>query len=407
MLNQYGRSAVAESNEGIGALAAENAAEQQPSLPDEMSTAQMLYSVVAHNVANPDKRIALSPEQSKEIMKDFVDSVAGSNEPPTTEDGRIKTFGEMDDNELLKCLSEYLGSGASNSSINGTIIETAQEMIAEQYMTEEELEDLPDPKTPRGKELRDRKLLEKMRDAAEEMERQLKENRDKWDKDTHDYGGEQLTGAEIMERINWFAKKENQEKVRNELIKEGKSDKEADEIIAKKKERDELYKRQRDGRPPLTPQEQARLDMLNKDKDVIRADKIQKEKMIDKSIELTQQNAQTKISESMADQYDLYQKRKSMLLTADEQDRLKKYEGDKSLQASNNLIDQSLASISSERRNTEAYETFSSAPHVKEAFVVASVQTSIENKPSPTSEKSLERPVITAAKVDASVAAFT
>ncbi len=216
MLNQYEGSAVAESNEGIGALAADNAAEQQPSLPDEMSTAQMLYSVVAHNVANPDKRIALSPEQGKEIMKDFVDFVAGSNEPPTTEDGLIKTFGEMDDNELLKCLSEYLGSAVANSSINGAIIEIAQEMIAEQYMSEEELEDLPDPKTPRGRELRDKKLLDKIRDAAEDMEKQLEENRDKWDKDTHDYGGEQLTGAEIMERIEWFSKKENQDKVRKE-----------------------------------------------------------------------------------------------------------------------------------------------------------------------------------------------
>lgn len=133
MLKQYEGSAVAESDERIGVLAADNAAEQQDSLPAGKATAQMLYSVVSHNVANPDQRTALSPEQGKEIMKDFVDFVAGSGEPPTTEDGRIKAFGEMDDNELLKCLSDYLGSGASNSSINGTIIETAQEVIAEQY----------------------------------------------------------------------------------------------------------------------------------------------------------------------------------------------------------------------------------------------------------------------------------
>jgi len=268
MSNQYERSAIAESDKGMSTLVADHAAGQQDSLPAEMSPLQLLYSVVEHNVANPDKRIKLSPEQGKEIMRDFVDFVAGSSDTPTNEDGQPKTFNEMDDNELLKCLSDYLGSGVANTSINGAGIELAQDLLAEMYMSEEELAELTNPKTPNARELKEKKLLEKMRDAAEEEAAQLKETRDKWDKDTHDYGGEQLTGAEIMERINWFSKKENQDKVRKELIKNGKSEKEADEIIAKMKERDELMKRERDGdkaKPPLTAADKDRLATLNKD----------------------------------------------------------------------------------------------------------------------------------------------
>lgn len=61
--------------------------------------------------------------------------------------------------------------------------------------------------------------------------------------------------------------KENQEKVRKELIKKGKTEAEADDIIAKMKERDELLKRQRNGEK-LSSQDQKRLEELNEDKDV-------------------------------------------------------------------------------------------------------------------------------------------
>ena len=410
MSNQYEGSAIAESDEGLGLLVADNAAEQQDSLPAEMSSAQLLYSVVAHNVANPEKRVKLSPEQGKEIMKDFVDFVEESPDTPTNEDGRTKTFNEMDDNELLKCLSDYLGSAVANTSINGAGIEAAQELIAEQYMSDEELENLPDPKTANGKAAREKKFLERMRDAAEAEAAQLKENRDKWDKDDHDYGGEKLTGAEIMERINWFSKKENQDKVRNELIKNGKSAKEADEILAKMKERDELMKRQRDGIPPLTAEEKARLNALNKDQDVVRATKTQEDLYkAGRAANATIQNEQAKVADASSDQYELTQKRQMMSLSAEEQARLTKYEGDTKLQATNALIDQASASASTHGTNSEAYETFSSAPHVKEAFVTASIQTTQARELAsvkPSAEQSIERPVITTAKVDAAANAF-
>lgn len=269
MLNQYEGSAIAESNEGIGARATDNAAEQQDSLQQEkMSTAQMLYSVVAHNVENPDKRISLSPEQGKEIMKDFVDFVAGSDEPPTTEDGRIKTFGEMDDNELLKCLSDYLGSGASNSSINGTIIETAQEMIAEQYMTEEELEDLPDPKTPRGKELRDRKLLDKMRDAAEEQAAQSKWEKDVWANNTYDVGNLKLTGKQIDGILNALSDPQKRAKLAEDYKnKFGGTTADADKVLTdtekylKAKKRYE-YLKATNQLDKMTPEEKADLELI-------------------------------------------------------------------------------------------------------------------------------------------------
>ena len=112
-------------------------------------------------------------------MRDFVDFVAGSSDTPTNEDGQPKTFNEMDDNELLKCLSDYLGSGVANTSINGAGIELAQDLLAEMYMSEEELAELTNPKTPNARELKERKLLEKVRDAAEEERSRLsKEDRD-------------------------------------------------------------------------------------------------------------------------------------------------------------------------------------------------------------------------------------
>lgn len=264
MLNAYERSAVAESQEGIGVLVAENAPEQPIAESQELTSAQMLVGVVQHNLDNPENRLQLTSEQAQAVMTDLIASASG-DEAPQTADGRTLTFNEMDDEQLTKCLSDYLGSGVSNNSINGALIEGAQDVLAEQYMSDEELEDLPNPKTAKGREMRERKFFDRMRDAAEELEKQLAVNRDKWDKDTHNYGGEELTGAEIMERIDWFSKKENQDKVRKELIKKGKTEKEADEIIAKMKERDELVKRERDGIPPLTAAEKARLAMLNKD----------------------------------------------------------------------------------------------------------------------------------------------
>ena len=398
MLNQYEGSAVAESDERIGELAGNNAAEQQVSLPAEMSTAQMLYSVVSHNVANPDKRIALSPEQGKEIMKDFVNFVAGSDEPPTTEDGRVKTFGEMDDNELLKCLSEYLGSAVANSSINGTIIETAQEMIAEQYMSDEELEDLPDPKSPRAKEIRERKLLEKMRDAAEAEAAQLKEIRDKWDKDTHDYGGEQLSGAEIMERINWFSKKENQEKVRNELIKNGRSEKEADEIIAKMKERDELMKRERDGdkaKPPLTAADRARLNALNKDRDVI----------IGTALVKSETKSETKIDVDRAVQLKSPKNETVVqaINTADQQfAELTRKSSSFDNKNSSTRVENISADVITPTSSESAYQYFSGAPIVKDAFATAAnEQTTL-----PTTSEPKVNPAVTVAKLNNDVAAM-
>lgn len=180
MLNEYEGSAIAESGVGIGVLAADNTAEQQNSVPEQMSSAQLLYSVVAHNVANPEKRITLSREQGKEIMKDFVDFVAGSSATPTTEDGRPKTFNDMDDNELLKCLSEFLGSGAVNTTINCGSIEAAQEAAELATMSDEELAELDNTSNPRVIAAKLRKAgIEAAQDAADrEQERRMEERKE-------------------------------------------------------------------------------------------------------------------------------------------------------------------------------------------------------------------------------------
>lgn len=410
MLNAYERSAVAESQEGIGVLVADNAPEQPIAESQKLTSAQMLVGVVQHNIANPENSIKLTPEQAQAIMTDLL-TASTEDDAPTTADGRIITFNEMDDAQLTKRLSDYLGSGVSNNSINGALIEGAQDLMAEQSMSDEELEDLPNPKTAKGREMRERKFFDRMRDAAEELEKQLAINRDKWDKDTHNYGGEELTGAEIMERIDWFSKKENQDKVRKELVKKGKTEKEADEIIAKMKERDELVKRERDGIPPLTAVEKARLNALTKDRDVIEGTSSLGEKFkAERENNVVKEYKQEVVSDSMADQYELSQKRQTTSLTVEEQVRLRKYDTDTKLQATNALIDQAHSSVSIQGKSSEAYETFSSAPHVKEAFVSASIKPIQDNNQpaavKPSSEQTVERPIITAAKIDATANAF-
>lgn len=233
MSNQYERSAIAESDEGIGTLVADNAAEQQ----DSLSPLQLLYSVVEHNVANPDKRIKLSPEQGKEIMKDFAYFVAGSSDTPTNEDGQPKTFSDMDDNELLKCLSDYLGSGVANTSINGAGIELAQDLVLEMYMSEDELEGVANPKTENGRSAKEKKALERMRDAAEEEAAQLKESRDKWEKEvwsnqTYDVGSLKLTGKQIDSILDTLSNSQKRAKLADDYKnKFGGTTAEADQVL--------------------------------------------------------------------------------------------------------------------------------------------------------------------------------
>lgn len=260
MSNQYEGSAVAESDERIGVLAANNTAEQQNSVPEQMSSAQLLYSVVAHNVANPEKRITLSRDQGKEIMKDFVNFVAGSSAPPTTEDGRIKTFNEMDDGELLKCLSEYLGSGIANSTINGAGIEAAQELIAEQYMSEEELEELPNPKTPNGRAAREKKLLEVIQDAAEDMQKRMEDRSAAWDKDLHSVGKYKFTGAQLHAAYEYLQDPENADEYEQILMAKYNLPR-AEARKQRVALQEYLTLQEKDGRgETLTPEERYKLD---------------------------------------------------------------------------------------------------------------------------------------------------
>ncbi|MFA7276445.1 MAG: hypothetical protein WC043_06560 [Pseudobdellovibrionaceae bacterium] len=417
MLDTYDdTAAMAESASEQGAPTADHAAEQQA--PDMVRSAfENLESVVTHNLGHPDERMNLAASDARVLLEDFV---AGSpaSIPPTAEDGRIKTFTEMSDDEIMARLPDYLASGVNSSGINIGTIEEAQAVMAEAFMSEEELEESPDPKSPKGRAARERKLLDAAREAHEDMNERMAAHQKKWDQDFHDYGGERLSGKEIMERIDWFSKKENQEKVRQELIKDGKSDKEADEIIAKKKERDELLKRQRDGKPPLTPQEQVRLDALNKDKDVILADKKQKEKMeAEKSQNFERENVRQNIAEATSEYSRLARsQREGKILTDEDEKRLNELKSNSSVSTTNSFIENAYKDSRDPLREvkanggsaSEAYNTFTTAPHVREEFDKVALLTSVGSEPTsaPAVEKSKPTPTITTAKVEAAAAAF-
>ncbi len=73
--------------------------------------------------------------------------------------------------------------------------------------------------------------------------------------------------------------------------------------------------------------------------------------------------------------------------------------------------DQSYVLSSPTHKGADGYEIFSSAPHVKEAFVSVAVQANQAEEPSIANKRGIEqannnKPVITAAKVDATANAF-
>lgn len=272
MLDGFERSAIAESQEGIDMLVANNASEQSPeqsvSSSSDVTSAQLLVGVVQHNLVNPENHITLSLEQGNEIRQDFDAFLAESSDTPTTEDGTPLTFNEMNDTQLEKCLSEYLGSGIANYSINGALIEGAQEIMAEQYMSDEELEDLPNPKTAKGQEARQRKIIDRMRDAADELDKQGKWEKDVWSNQTYDVGNLKLTGKQIDAILDDLADSKKREKLAEDYKnKYGGTTAEADQVLTdtekylKAKKRYE-YLKASNQLDKMTPEEKANLELI-------------------------------------------------------------------------------------------------------------------------------------------------
>lgn len=182
----------------------------------------------------------------KKFITEFAKFIADSLE---TEDKRTITFEEMNDIELMKRLSEYLGSGKVSVDINNATIEAAQAMIAEQHLSEDELAELDNPKSQRAIQARQQKLLEAVREAyKEEAQKRLEEHRAEWDARMHEFGGGRLSGAQITQYYDWFNKKENQDKLRENLRRGGKTDSEINDTFTKIEERRRLWMLMRDGK---------------------------------------------------------------------------------------------------------------------------------------------------------------
>lgn len=205
----------------------------------------------------PESKVHIGSHDANSLLEDFVTGSSYINEPMTA-DGRIKTFNEMDDEEIMRHLNEYLGSFITNTSINGALIETAQEILAEQFMSEQELEDLPDPKTPRGRAIRDLRMAERARDMAEDMA----ERRAQWDKDMHTIGGHQYSGADLHKINTYLLDANNQEDIEKHLMDTlGISREEAKKRRANLQDLSKLLEKERSG-VKLTDEEQKRKQEL-------------------------------------------------------------------------------------------------------------------------------------------------
>lgn len=247
----------------------DNPAKQPVSTSPDLAPAQLLVGIVQHNLNNPENRITLSVEQGNKIRQDFDAFLAESSDTPTTEDGTPLTFNEMNDTQLEKCLSEYLGSGIVNYSINGALIEGAQDLMAELYMSDEELEELPNPKTAKGQQARERKILDRIRDAAEaEAASQAKWEKDVWSNQTYDVGNLKLTGKQIDAILNDLADSKKREKLAEDYKnKYGGTTDNANQVLSdtekylKAKKRYE-YLKATNQLDKMTPEEKVNLELI-------------------------------------------------------------------------------------------------------------------------------------------------
>lgn len=263
-------------------------------------------------------------------------------------------------------------------------------------------------------------------EQIEEHDKQVKEAQAKWDAETHDYGGEKLSGAEIMRRIEWFEKKENQDKVREELRKQGKNEQEIEETIRKMKERDELMKRQRNGEK-LTPEELRRMEALNRDKEVINANrKVTELSQADIAAEKTLKAGDAKLKsggESLISKLNDLNNREvsGVVMTAAEKKVLDDLRQDSHVMQVNKLFEPVVVQADKgQTPNTSAakgYEDFPTARReVKAEFNVGGLAQEVKTPaagvdvaqtPAPVKAPAGEQGVqASAAKVEASVAAF-
>ena len=223
-------------------------------------------TATAEHSSHQLEKLLTNPNQ----MIGFMNHVADNGSGAENTDAAPRTFNDMTDEELMKNLSDFLGSGAINTSINGAHITLASDMAAERAMSEEQLAELPNPKTPAGVAARIARVRETVEKIQEEQERRMEERRAEWDAEIHDFGGERLSGAEIMRRIDWYNKPENKQRIRDDLKKQGLNDQQIKDIEKDVERRNALYLLMRDGK--ATEAEKQEYEVLNNSAGVKRSD---------------------------------------------------------------------------------------------------------------------------------------
>lgn len=128
------------------------------------------------------------PNMSEEFESVHVDDFINFAETYASKaqaDQSARSFNDMSDAELMECLSEYLGSGVANVSINNSLIEEMQRLVAEAFMSEDELEELDNPTSARAMDAKRRKFADRLGDILEDQENRQEERRqlEEWEKE--------------------------------------------------------------------------------------------------------------------------------------------------------------------------------------------------------------------------------
>lgn len=127
------------------------------------------------------------------------------------------------------------------------------------------------PVTERGKEEAENKKQEARAALMEHLERAENEakRRDDWlNKQDHDFGGMKMSGHDLDKLIQLYHNNpQMQDKLKERMIKSGKSDAQADKAVKDFNEYMKILKKESEGKE-LTEEERRRKEELQKDKDV-------------------------------------------------------------------------------------------------------------------------------------------
>ena len=183
----------------------------------------------------------------------------------------------MNDAELMKRLSEYLSSGKVNVNINNGTIESAQSLIAEQNLSEEQLVELDNPRSAKAIQAKQQKLLEAVKEAyQEEAQKRLEAHRAEWDAQMHRLGDREYSGAELHAMHGCLKDPKEQDALADEIArKEGISKEEAEKRVTQFQEYLTLKEKERN-KQELTDAEKRRLLELQNNPQVAQVAEVQR-----------------------------------------------------------------------------------------------------------------------------------